>query len=67
MPGKRRQSSREFKHGAVRLAAESGRPLTHIARAQHPGRANAPVADAVAGIPGWRDGDESAAGSVTRR
>jgi transposase len=32
MSGKRRQFSREFKQEAVRLAAESGRPLTHIAR-----------------------------------
>lgn len=32
MPEKRRQFSREFKQEAVRLAAESGRPLTHIAR-----------------------------------
>ena len=32
MPGKRRQFSREFKQEAVRLLAESGRPLTHIAR-----------------------------------
>jgi transposase len=29
---KRRQFSREFKQEAVRLWAESGRPLTHIAR-----------------------------------
>lgn len=32
MPGKRRQFSREFKEEAVRLLAESGRPLTHVAR-----------------------------------
>ena len=32
MPGKRRQFSREFKEEAVRLLAESGRPLTHMAR-----------------------------------
>ena len=32
MPGKRRQFSREFKEEAVRLVAESGRPLTVIAR-----------------------------------
>jgi len=32
MPGKRRQYSREFKEEAVRLLAESGRPLTHVAR-----------------------------------
>ena len=32
MPGKRRQFSQEFKQEAVRLAAESGRPLTHLAR-----------------------------------
>ncbi len=32
MPGKRRQFSREFKEEAVRLWAESGRPLAQIAR-----------------------------------
>jgi transposase len=32
MPGKRRQVSQEFKEEAVRLLAESGRPLTHVAR-----------------------------------
>jgi transposase len=32
MSGKRRQFSREFKQEAVRLATESGRPLTHLAR-----------------------------------
>lgn len=32
MPAKRRQFSREFKEEAVRLLAESGRPLTHVAR-----------------------------------
>src|SRR2546428_10191371 len=32
MPGKRRQFSREFKEEAVRVLAESGRPLTHVAR-----------------------------------
>jgi transposase len=32
MPGKRRQFSREFKEEAVRLLAESGRPVTHVAR-----------------------------------
>lgn len=32
MSEKRRQFSQEFKEEAVRLAAASGRPLTHIAR-----------------------------------
>ncbi len=32
MPGKRRQFSREFKEEAVRLWADSGRPLAQIAR-----------------------------------
>jgi transposase len=32
MPGKRRQFSREFKEEAVRLLAESGRPVTQVAR-----------------------------------
>jgi transposase len=32
MSGKRRQFSREFKEEAVRLVAESGRPLAHVAR-----------------------------------
>src|SRR2546426_1114685 len=32
MPGNRRQFSREFKDEAVRLLAESGRPLAQIAR-----------------------------------
>lgn len=32
MPGKRRQFSREFKEEAVRVLAESGRPLSQVAR-----------------------------------
>ncbi len=32
MPGKRRQFSREFKEEAVRVLAESGRPLSEVAR-----------------------------------
>lgn len=32
MPGKRRQLSLEFKEEAVRLLAESGRPLSYVAR-----------------------------------
>jgi len=32
MPGKRRQFSREFKEEAVRVLAESGRPLAQVAR-----------------------------------
>lgn len=32
MSVKRRKFSREFKQEAVRLLAESGRPLSHIAR-----------------------------------
>jgi|GEM_PF-3251892 transposase-like protein len=32
MPGKRRQFRQEFKEEAVRLLAESGRPLTPVAR-----------------------------------
>jgi len=40
MLGKRRQFSREFKLEAVRLLAESGRPLTHIDRDSRSGRSS---------------------------
>jgi hypothetical protein len=52
---------------ATTVAGGSGHLASLLQRGAQPPGLPHPGADAVAGIPGWRGGDESAAGGVTRR